>query len=86
MERASLLLNLDLEGVHCERLEAVHRELCAGAAINRSHQGSQDKKMKITMIEVDISRHLLVKRGIMGDFLKFTESSSFTDFSLTVIR
>ena len=42
--------------------------------------------MKITMIEVDISRHLLVKRGIMGDFLKFTESSSFTDFSLTVIR
>ena len=57
MERASLLLNLDLEGVHCEWFQAVHRELCARAAINRSHQGSQGqsiKKMKVARPKFEI--------------------------------
>ena len=57
MERASLLLNLDLEGVHCERLEAVHRELCARAAIHTSYQGSQGqsiKKMKVARPKFEI--------------------------------
>ena len=55
MMRASLLLNLDLEGVHCERLEAVHCELCARAAIYTSYQGSQGqstKKMKVAEFEI----------------------------------
>ena len=57
MMRASLLLNLDLEGVHCEWFQAVHRELCARAAIHTSYQGSQGqsiKKMKVARSEFEI--------------------------------
>ena len=60
MMRVSLLLNLDLEGVHCEWFQAVHCELCARAAIHISYQGSQDKKMKITRESRSIHKKMKV--------------------------
>ena len=45
------------------------------------------KLLEAVMIIITIiSINLLVNIGIMGDFLKLTASSSFTDFSLTVIK
>ena len=44
------------------------------------------KLLEAVIIIITIIINLLVNIGIMGDFLKLTASSSFTDFSLTVIK